>query len=84
MLGAFPDRCVEQRLPAEQVAFYIDRMTEPAERYELYMKVCLWAKALEVAQRQLKDPARLQQVRALCKDPKVERAVDQILASGQF
>ena len=75
---------MEQRLPAEQVSFYIDRMTEPEEKYELYVKVCLWAKALEVAQRQLKDPNKLKQVRALCKDPKVERAVDQIMASGQL
>lgn len=71
-------------MPAEQVSFYIDRVLEPEEKYELYVKVCLWAPALEVAQKQLKDPSKLKQVRALCKDPEVERAVDQILASGQL
>lgn len=52
-----------------------------AHRYGLFMKINLWAKAIECAQK-LKDRHRLLQVRALCKDPRFEKSVDQILASG--
>jgi len=79
----FAERCIEQFLPAEEVAYYIDRMASLEERHELYVRTKLWLKALDVAQK-LKDPNRLKQIRALCKDGKVERAVDQILAGGNF
>ena len=45
------------------------------------MKINLWAKAIECAQK-LKDRHRLLQVRALCKDTRFEKSVDQILTSG--
>jgi len=63
---------------------YVDKMaTEPEDQFELYMKVNLWERAMLVAQK-LRDPERLKRVRVLSKDPRIERAVDQVLATGGF
>ena len=79
----FAERCVEQRLAPAEVAYYVDRMAVPDECYDLYMKINMWGRALEMAQK-LKDPGKLMQIRSLCKDEKVMRAVDQVMSSGSF
>jgi hypothetical protein len=67
------------------VAWYVDKMggEQPEDQYDLYMKVNLWDRAMVVAQK-LRDGDRLKKIRMLSKDPRVERAVDQILSTGGF
>jgi hypothetical protein len=77
----FAEGCIEQRQPAEMVAYYIERMAELEDKYELYMKVAMWDKALDIA-RKLKDGGRLRQIKHLCNNAQIEKAVDQVLASG--
>jgi hypothetical protein len=47
-------------------------------RYDLYVEVRLWQKAAETALK-LKDRMRLGEVRALCGNPQLERAIDEWL-----
>ena len=61
----------------------MDRMAVPEERYDLYMKINMWGRALEMAQK-LKDRERLLQIKSLCKDEKVMLAVDQVMNSGNM
>ena len=61
----------------------MDRMAVPEERYDLYMKINMWGRALEMAQK-LKDRERLLQIKSLCKDEKVMLAVDQVMNSGSI
>ena len=61
----------------------MDRMAVPEERYDLYMKINMWGRALEMAQK-LKDRERLLQIKSLCKDEKVMLAVDQVMNSGNI
>ena len=58
-------------------------MAVPEERYDLYMKINMWGRALEMAQK-LKDRERLLQIKSLCKDEKVMLAVDQVMNSGNM
>jgi hypothetical protein len=58
-------------------------MAVPEERYDLYMKINMWGRALEMAQK-LKDRERLLQIKSLCKDEKVMLAVDQVMNSGNI
>ncbi len=61
----------------------MDRMAVPEERYDLYMKINMWGRALEMAQK-LKDRERLLQIKSLCKDEKGMLAVDQVMNSGNI
>lgn len=79
----FAEQCVEQRLAPAEVAYYIDRMAVPEERYGIYMKINMWNRALEMAHK-LKDEGKLMQIRNLCKDEGVVRAVDHLLRPGHF
>jgi hypothetical protein len=76
----FAEQCVEQRLAPAEVAYYVDRMAVPEERYDIYMKINMWNRALEMAQK-LKDAGKIMQIRTLCKDENVIRAVDHLMGN---
>jgi hypothetical protein len=61
-----------------EIVRYLDRITVPEERYDLYGEAGLWKKALEEAVR-LKDPRRVINVKTLCNDPDLQLQADQAL-----
>ena len=69
------------KLPALETEKYIDKVTEPEDRFELYCEVSMWKKAADTAVK-LKDPARLQEVARLARDPKVTAYCQDLAAGG--
>jgi len=83
----FAERVLEAGQDPAQVAYYIDRVVDLEERFDLYCRVGLWAQAAQVAGHKLKDAQKLRQVKALSLrsgDPQVARTVDQMLAAGNI
>jgi len=60
------------------ILYYIDRITDPEERFSLYGEGGMWKRALEEAEK-MKDGRRIIDVKARCNDPEIQIAADQIL-----
>lgn len=74
----FATACIKFKQPVSETEKYVDKISTPEDRFDLYMELQLWRKAFEVAAK-LRDPARLTEVLRLCKDPQLERAIQEAL-----
>lgn len=63
--------------PVNDAVRYIDRCTQPEERYLLFCEAKVWKKALDEAL-QLKDPERIMNVRSLCNDNEMQQLCDRL------
>jgi vacuolar protein sorting-associated protein 16 len=63
----------------EEVMRYIDRVTVPEERYDLFCEAGFWKNALEEAAR-MRDVGRLLSVKTLCNSPELQLQADQMMA----
>jgi hypothetical protein len=63
--------------PVSDAVRYIERCTQPEERYFLFCEAKLWKKALDEAV-QLKDSVRIMNVRSLCNDREMQQLCDRI------
>ncbi|KAL6073866.1 Vacuolar protein sorting-associated protein 16 [Balamuthia mandrillaris] len=63
----FVEVCMAQNAPNE-AALYIDKLPEVGERIELYMSIGYFREAADVAFKDLKDPAALEEIRSKAKN----------------
>ena len=63
----FAVACMKYNQPMTEIEFYIDRIDSKEEKFDLYIDLEIWGKAVDIAYK-LKDPFRLQEVGRLCKD----------------
>lgn len=63
--------------PVNDAVRYIDRCTQPEERYVLFCEAKVWKKALDEAL-QLKDPVRIMNVRSLCNDSEMQQLCERL------
>ena len=71
--------CMKHNQPTSETERYVDKITSFEDRYELYVELSLWRKATEAASR-LRDTARLTHVLRVCKDPPLERQIQEMLS----
>jgi len=71
--------CLKHAASDGETERYIDKITIPEDKYELYMKIKSYQKACDVANK-LRDPYRLQEVGRVCQDPALERQIQDMLA----
>jgi len=62
-----------------EILRYIDRITVPEERYDLFCEAELWKKALDEAAK-LKDGRRVLNVKTLCNSSEIQLLADQTMA----
>ncbi len=63
--------------PVNEAVRYIERCTQPEERYFLFCEAKVWRKAVDEAV-QLKDSVRIMNVRTLCNEPEIQQLCDRI------
>ena len=70
----FAVACIKYNQPIAEIEFYIDRIDSKEEKFDLYIDLEMWDKAVDVSYR-LKDPIRLQEVGRLCKDAQLQKHI---------
>jgi len=69
---------IRGKQPVNDSMRYIERITQPEERYYLFCEAKLWKKALDEAM-QLRDPARIMNVRSLCNDAELQQLCERLV-----
>ena len=70
----FAVACIKYNQPIAEIEFYIDRIDSKEEKFDLYIDLEMWDKAVDASYR-LKDPIRLQEVGRLCKDAQLQKHI---------
>ena len=78
----FARAAIKGRQPAKDILRYIERITDPEERFGLYGEAGMWRRALEEAVK-MKDGMRIMDVKARCNDQEIRIAADQMLGRLQ-
>ena len=74
----FAIAAIKGHQPANDILRYIERITVPEERFNLYGEASMWRRALEEAVK-MKDGRRIMDVKARCNDAEIQIAADQML-----
>jgi hypothetical protein len=77
---AFAQACIKYKQSGVETEKYIEKVSAYEDKYELYMEVSAFRKAFEAA-KQIRDPLyshRLNEIMRLCKDPVLERQVQEL------
>jgi hypothetical protein len=74
----FAMAAIKGKQPVSEIMRYIERVTSPEERYDLFCEATLWKRALDEAGK-LRDPRRVANVRSSCNSPEVQRLADDLL-----
>jgi hypothetical protein len=74
----FARAAIKGRQPPKDILRYIERITDPEERFSLYGEAVMWKRALDEAVK-MKDGMRIIDVKARCNDPEIQLAADQML-----
>jgi hypothetical protein len=67
---------IQKRQDVSDILWYIQKVTDGEERYDLLCEAKLWKKALDEAKK-LGDIRRVMNVKAFCNDPDIQRLCDQ-------
>jgi len=78
---AFARAAIKGRRDAPEIIRYIDRITQPEEKYDLYCEAQLWNRALDEATK-MRDLRRVANVRSLCNSAEIQARCDNMLQSG--
>ena len=74
----FAMAAITGKQPVTEIMRYIERVTSPEERYDLFCEATLWKRALDEAGK-LRDPRRVSNVRSSCNSAEVQRLADELL-----
>jgi hypothetical protein len=75
----FAAAAIRHRQPPAEIEKFIDKCTSAEEKFDLFMEISQWRKAFESA-KSLRDPARVTEVLARCRDAALERQCQELLA----
>jgi len=75
----FARAAIKGKQNVNEVLKYIDRVTVPEEKYDLFCEASLWKNALEEAAK-LRDARRILNVKTLCNSAELQMLADQMLA----
>ncbi len=71
----FAMAAIQKQQDMSDILFYIQKVIDGEERYDLFCEVKLWKRALDEAKK-LDDVRRVLNVRAICNDPDIQRLCD--------
>eukprot|EP01034_Spumella_vulgaris_P022472 gene22472-28600_t len=71
--------CMKYRRPEADTIAYIEKISATEDKFDLYMELRSWKKALECATR-LKDPHKLNEVGRMCNDEAIGRQVQDMIS----
>jgi hypothetical protein len=71
---------IQKQRDISDILFYIQKVTDGEERYDLFCEAKLWKRALDEAKK-LDDVRRVLNVRAVCNDPDIQRLCDQFASN---
>eukprot|EP01038_Epipyxis_sp_PR26KG_P015328 gene15328-20658_t len=74
----FAECCMKYNRPESETERFIEKITILEDKFDLYMQIKMYKKAVEVASK-LRDPNRLQEVARFAQDPVLERSIQEIL-----
>lgn len=74
----FARAAIQGKQTANDIIRYIDRVTVPEERYDLFCEALMWKNALEEAGK-LRDGNRILNVKQLCNSLEIQMQADQML-----
>lgn len=75
----FAVAAIKHRQPHSEVEKYVDKCSSNEEKFDLFMEISCWRKAFDCA-KTLRDPARVTDVLARCRDSALERQCQELLA----
>jgi hypothetical protein len=70
---------IQGKLGVGEVTRYIEKVTIPEERYELFCEAEIWKSALTEATK-MRDPQRVANVRALCNSEEIQEKCNKTLS----
>lgn len=70
---------IKGKLDVAEMTRYIERVTVPEERYDLFCEAELWKRALDEALR-IRDPQRVSNVRSLCNSEEIQELCNKALS----
>lgn len=74
----FARAAIQGKQSENEILKYIERVTLPEERYDLFCEALLWKRALEEAVK-LKEPRKVLNVKTLCNSPEIQLMADEML-----
>jgi vacuolar protein sorting-associated protein 16 len=75
----FARAAIRGKQSTEEILRYVERVTVPEEKYDLYCEAGQWKKALDEASR-MRDVRRVSNVKSLCNSPELQLQADQVMA----
>lgn len=75
----FARAAIKGQLGTAEVTKYIERVTVPEERYDLFVEAELWKRALDEALK-MRDAQRVSNVRSLCNSEEIQELCDKALS----
>jgi len=75
----FARAAIKGKQNENEIMRYIDRVTDPEEKYDLFCEAGLWKKALDEASK-MRDTQRILNVKTLCNSPDLQLLADQMMA----
>ena len=76
----FAVAAIKQGRDVSDVLWYIQKVIDSEERYDLYCEVKLWKRALGEARR-LQDVRRAMHIKTMCNNPEVQRLCDDFISN---
>lgn len=74
----FARAAIKGQLGVSEIMKYIERVTIPEEKYDLFCEAALWKRALDEAMK-MRDAQRITNVRSLCNSEEVQQLCDDLL-----
>jgi hypothetical protein len=74
----FARAAINGKQSSNEILKYIERVSVPEERYDLFCEASLWKRALEEAGK-LKDARRVLNVKTLCNSPEIQLMADEMM-----
>ena len=74
----FARAAIKGKLGVTDVMRYIEKVTVPEERYDLFCEASLWKRALEEAAK-MRDTRRIANVKSLCNSSEVQLLADEMM-----
>mmetsp|Transcript_15400 Transcript_15400/g.23213 ORF Transcript_15400/g.23213 Transcript_15400/m.23213 type:complete len:848 (-) Transcript_15400:170-2713(-) len=75
----FAVACKKNNQPESEIDKYVERISSMEERFDVYVELSMWKRAVDVAYR-MKDLPRMQEIMRICRDPQLERQIADMIA----
>ena len=77
----FAMAAIKKKRDVSEVLWYVQRVTDGEERYDLFYEAKLWKRAVDEAKR-LEDVRRVMHIRSVCNNPDIQRICDDFISTS--